>query len=68
MPETSGVELARTVEARHPRIGIVLMSGYLPDESQLQPHWRMLRKPLDLRLLSQTLAATHAALVPAGRV
>ncbi|MBU6396061.1 MAG: response regulator [Sphingomonadales bacterium] len=63
MPERSGVELAHEVEARHPRIGIILMSGYLPDESLLQPHWPMLRKPLDLGLLSQTLASTHARLV-----
>ena len=63
MPERSGVELAREVEARHPRTGIILMSGYLPDESMLQPHWRMLRKPLDISLLSQTLAAAHAAVV-----
>lgn len=63
MPERSGVELAHEVEARHPRIGIILMSGYLPDESLLRPHWSMLRKPLDLSLLSQTLAATHAKLV-----
>ena len=62
MPERSGVELAHEVEARHPRIGIILMSGYLPDESLLRPHWRMLRKPLDISLLSQTLAATHAKL------
>jgi len=62
MPERSGVELAHEVEARHPRIGIILMSGYLPDESLLQPHWPMLRKPLDLGLLSQTLASTHARL------
>lgn len=59
MPETSGVELAHHVEQRHPRIAIVLMSGYFPDESLLKPHWRMLRKPLDLSLLSQTLAASH---------
>ncbi|KUR71147.1 hypothetical protein AQZ52_10775 [Novosphingobium fuchskuhlense] len=58
MPERSGVELANEVEARHPGMGIILMSGYLPDESQLQPHWHMLRKPIDLRLLSKTLAAT----------
>ncbi len=64
MPETSGVDLAHAVEARHPRIGIVLMSGYFPDESLLQPHWRMLRKPLDLSLLMQTLAAAHAAQAP----
>lgn len=62
MPERSGVELAHEVEARHPQIGIILMSGYFPDESLLQPHWQMLRKPLDLGLLSQTLAATHAKL------
>lgn len=62
MPERSGIELAHEVEARHPRIGIILMSGYLPDESLLQPHWHMLRKPLDLSLLSQTLAATHATI------
>lgn len=66
MPETSGVELACEVQARHPRIGIILMSGYLPDESLLQPHWRMLRKPLDLSLLSQTLAAAHSAIVKLG--
>lgn len=60
MPERSGVELAHEVEARHPRIGIILMSGYFPDESLLQPHWSMLRKPLDLSQLSQTLAETHA--------
>lgn len=66
MPERSGVELAHEVEARHPRIGIILMSGYLPDESLLRPHWRMLRKPLDLGLLSRTLAATHAKLTDIG--
>ncbi len=62
MPERNGVELAHEVEARHPQIGIILMSGYLPDESMLRPHWRMLRKPLDLSLLSQTLATAHAML------
>lgn len=66
MPERSGVELAHEVEERHPQIGIILMSGYLPDESALKPHWRMLRKPLDLGLLSQTLAAVHAALGASG--
>ncbi len=67
MPERSGVELAHEVEARHPRIGIILMSGYLPDESLLQPHWHMLRKPLDLGLLSRTLAATHAKMTDITR-
>lgn len=66
MPERSGVELAREVEERHPHIGIILMSGYFPDEAMLRPHWRMLRKPLDLSLLSQTLAAAHDALAKAG--
>lgn len=60
MPERSGVELAHEVEARHPRIGIILMSGYVPDESLMRPHWHMLRKPLDFGLLSYTLATTHA--------
>ncbi|GEO00763.1 hypothetical protein NSE01_25950 [Novosphingobium sediminis] len=60
MPERSGVELAHEVEAQNPSIGIILMSGYFPDESLLKPHWHMLRKPLDLSLLSQTLAASHA--------
>jgi DNA-binding NtrC family response regulator len=59
MPERSGVELAHEAEARHPQIAIVLMSGYFPDENLLQPHWRMLRKPLDISLLSQTLASTR---------
>jgi CheY-like chemotaxis protein len=68
MPERSGVELAHEVEARHPRIGIILMSGYFPDESLLQPHWRMLRKPLDLSLLSQALDAAHARLAEIAAV
>jgi len=60
MPERSGVELAHEVEARHPHISIVLMTGYFPDEKLQQPHWPMLRKPLDISLLSQTLALACA--------
>ncbi len=32
MPEMSGVELAERIHAAYPRMNIVLMSGYVPDE------------------------------------
>ena len=56
MPELDGVELARTVRARHPRLRILYMSGYAdrPIEG-LGKDAMLLRKPFSHQLLASKI-------------
>lgn len=55
MPGMSGIALARAAQWRDPAMGVVLMSGYLPEGLERRPEWLFLRKPLDLDRLHAIL-------------
>jgi two-component system cell cycle sensor histidine kinase/response regulator CckA len=57
MPGGSGVELATALTARHPGLGVVLISGDLSPavRASLPPAWRFLRKPFTGRDLAEIL-------------
>ena len=61
MKGSDGIKLATWIERRLPGMPIILMSGYVPDQSSLASDWRFLRKPLDPALLFEMLqAALHS--------
>lgn len=58
MPGQRGTELARLACAQQPNLKIILMSGYVPDVSDISAGWMFIRKPMDSgQLLSMIEAA-----------
>jgi two-component system, cell cycle sensor histidine kinase and response regulator CckA len=53
MPNMSGVELSKQLSAERPGIRIVLMSGYF--EEDINPEFRLLKKPFALQELTDTI-------------
>lgn len=46
LPGRSGIELARRLTARRPSLGVLIVSGYIPqNEPALDPSWGRLEKP-----------------------
>jgi DNA-binding NtrC family response regulator len=60
--ELSGVDLAEQIRRRHPRVGVVVATGY-SDRAVKLPGVRALPKPYDLR---QAVDALNAALADPG--
>lgn len=58
MPGQRGTELARLACAQRPKLKIILMSGYVPDVSDISAGWMFIRKPMDS---GQLLAMIEAA-------
>jgi len=60
MPGRSGVELARELEADHPGLPVVIVSGFVPDETQpIDPSWVFVSKPFtDARLAEALVEAS----------
>jgi CheY-like chemotaxis protein len=52
-----GAELAARVRSTHPAAGVVLVSGYAPDEGELPADVRFLQKPFSAVQLRDALAA-----------
>ena len=62
MPGQRGTELARLACAQQPQLSVILMSGYVPDPSDIKPGWLFIRKPMDTtELLGLIKAATPIA-------
>ena len=63
MPRGNGFSLARQISARHPNTSVVLMTGYVDEEtvpeSELEDGWLLLRKPFSSQEL---LVALHSQL------
>lgn len=60
MPDMDGMSLARRLRAAHPRLGIILVSGKLNDESRWivsEEGFRFLPKPFKLRQLGDMVAS-----------
>lgn len=55
MPGTSGLDLANWAIARAADISVILMSGYVPENEELRPGWRFIRKPLNMTDLREML-------------
>lgn len=60
----SGIALCRAACARFAHLRIILMSGYVPHDNDIQPGWQFIRKPLDLTRLKELV--THTASAEAG--
>jgi len=58
MPGKDGTEIARRATAGQPTIKIVLMSGYVPDSTSLEPGWMFVRKPMDSGELLKLISAS----------
>jgi two-component system, cell cycle sensor histidine kinase and response regulator CckA len=61
MPEMDGPELAETLQAKWPRLQIILLSGYSHTEVVLQHGWTFMQKPFELQKLR---AAVENSLKP----
>ena len=62
MEQLRGTELARLACAQQPQLSVILMSGYVPDPSDIKPGWLFIRKPMDTtELLGLIKAATPIA-------
>ena len=65
LPDGSGLELARAVRQRHPRAGIVIVSGYAPlpedREALARQEFRYLAKPFGTAALAHAVADAIAA-------
>ena len=59
-PGMRGTELARQVQARLPRVAVLLMSGYAAEtiEGHGAPAWELLRKPFDRAALARAVTRT----------
>ena len=62
MPGMTGPELARTIRARHPQIGVLFVTGYVGEagEAEAFKGSEVLRKPFTLRALAEALYAATA--------
>jgi PAS domain S-box-containing protein len=63
-PGANGMELARQAQQRHPRLAVLLCSGFSPEklrpESSDTPAWPVLKKPFTLGQLEQALGRVTA--------
>jgi CheY-like chemotaxis protein len=69
MPGMTGPELAQTVRARYPAIGLLFVTGYVGDAGQAENFAgsEVLRKPFTLRALAEALEAATSAMRPTDR-
>lgn len=51
----SGTDLAKLAVSRDPKLSVLLMSGYVPVDEQLDPKWAFVRKPINTQTLIETL-------------
>jgi len=69
MPGMTGPELARTIRARHPNIGLLFVTGYVGEAGEAESFKgsEVLRKPFTLRALADALAAAATNMRSAER-
>lgn len=51
----SGTDLAKLAASRDPNLNVLLMSGYVPINDQLDPKWAFVRKPINTQVLIETI-------------
>lgn len=56
----SGIDLASEACDAIAGLGVVLMSGYVPDSDKIREDWQFVRKPLDTGLLADMIARALA--------
>jgi CheY-like chemotaxis protein len=61
LPDGSGLAVAAWADTHAPATEVVLMSGFVPSDEALRPHWRFVHKPLDIPQLRQVLAEALGA-------
>ena len=69
MPRLSGVEMYSAIRAEFGPIPVLFISGYpasdFSEESQLDPEWRLLKKPFEIAELLDSIGALTAGSTPA---
>lgn len=55
LPGQSGADLARTACQIDPALKVILMSGYVPHDTDMDADWMFLRKPLNTRVVTEML-------------
>lgn len=67
LPRSSGFEVALRLRAERPSLGLVFVTGWMPDDVAVPPEiaqpYAVLRKPLGGRTLLDAVAAASAAAV-----
>jgi CheY-like chemotaxis protein len=67
LPRSSGFEVALRLRALRPSVGLVFVTGWMPDDVSVPPEiaepYAVLRKPLGGRQLLDAVAAASAAAV-----
>lgn len=62
LPGASGADLAREACRIDPALKLILMSGYVPRDTDLDADWMFLRKPLNTQVVTEMLrTATHSS-------
>lgn len=51
----SGTDLAKLAVSRDPALNVLLMSGYVPIDDELDPRWAFVRKPINTQALIETI-------------
>jgi signal transduction histidine kinase/CheY-like chemotaxis protein len=51
----SGTDLAKLATSRDPNLNVLLMSGYVPIDDQLDQKWAFVRKPINTQILIETI-------------
>lgn len=64
MPNMTGMELAAWVNDKFPKLKVVMMSGYVPDDQEMSEDWYFIRKPLDINHLRKILHAIVCEMKP----
>lgn len=57
----NGIELSTSACAQFPHLRVILMSGYVPADNQIQADWQFIRKPLDLTVFREMMLAAAKA-------
>lgn len=55
LPGASGADLAREACRIDPGLKVILMSGYVPRDTDMDAEWMFLRKPLNTRVVTEML-------------
>lgn len=59
LPQMDGIQLARVVAQSHPQVQIILMSGFIPNESERSAEWGFLQKPINVLDLKRAILNCH---------
>lgn len=62
MADGSGIDFAEEACEIHPRIQVILMSGFVPPSEKMRPTWQYIRKPMASAVLREKMLAAFEIL------